>query len=470
MLVTELEKAKTEFKIYAKKQEYGKSVNLGDDIIIDTENVIYIENGSNYYTYTFNIKREGAPENAPLENLVLSPLTDGTYKEFIVSYNLTPQEKQIIMSGGFLDTKDKSTITELGTGVYPGLLSKDQNCYWEPITIDIPCASPDDLHMPGQACNLTGANGPQKMTVFVFICKGGDPVGGGWEYGGSGSNGNGGGASGNEDPYEGNYNEAPCSPNGVLTGPQIPNDNTGTGLCGGGVPTLPNLPDPEEDPCEKTKALLEDSALTEKVGTLKEQSKIKGDNSGEKGFNVNLDGTTGGIITGEKHSVHLGDEAGKQGGYHNHTPDGIKMHSPPDILKMLNYSLAQPNGNISNGFLGMVGSEECSTCPDGYKYHNYIIRFSGNSQELVKFIFDTNWDEDALDKDYEDREDLMRDNPLYVDEYGRLNNNGLQKLFFETLKNMKMEGKVTLQKIEDNGSVQNIVLDNAGNPSPIPCP
>lgn len=130
MLVTELEKAKTEFKIYTKKQEYGKSVNFGDDIIIDTENVIYIENGSNYYTYTFNIKREGAPEDAPLENLVLSPLTDGTYKEFIVSYNLTPQEKQTIMSGGFLDTKDKSTITELGIGVYPGLLSKEQNCYW----------------------------------------------------------------------------------------------------------------------------------------------------------------------------------------------------------------------------------------------------------------------------------------------------------------------------------------------------
>ncbi len=41
MLVTELEKAKTEFKIYAKRQQYDKSVNSGDDIITDTENGIH---------------------------------------------------------------------------------------------------------------------------------------------------------------------------------------------------------------------------------------------------------------------------------------------------------------------------------------------------------------------------------------------------------------------------------------------
>ena len=38
MLVSELEKEKTEFKIYAKRQQYDKSVNFGDDIIRDTEN------------------------------------------------------------------------------------------------------------------------------------------------------------------------------------------------------------------------------------------------------------------------------------------------------------------------------------------------------------------------------------------------------------------------------------------------
>lgn len=137
---------------------------------------------------------------------------------------------------------------------------------------------------------------------------------------------------------------------------------------------------------------------------------------------------------------------------------------------MLHYALSQPSGNISNGFLGMVGSEVCNTCPGGYKYHNYIIRFSGTLQELGSFVNQTNWDEDALNEYFGDREWEMRDNPLYTNEYGKLNSNGLQKLFFDTLKNMGVEGKINLQKVEDNGSVQNIVLDDTGNPSPIPCP
>lgn len=225
------------------------------------------------------------------------------------------------------------------------------------------------------------------------------------------------------------------------------------------------------DPCEKTKAISTDPAVKAKVGTLKEQSKIKGDNSGEKGFNVNLDGTTGGIIPGEKHSVDLGSEAGKQGGYHNHTPDGIKMHSPPDILKMLNYALAQPNGNLSHGFLGFVGSEKCSTCPDGYKYHNYIIRFSGNSQELEKFIFHTNWDKKALGNDYQKRENNLLSNSAYTDNDGEsLNQKGLEKLFFDTLKGMNMEGKVNLQRVDNDGTIQNIILDNNNQPTAIPCP
>lgn len=231
------------------------------------------------------------------------------------------------------------------------------------------------------------------------------------------------------------------------------------------------LPNPK-DPCAKTKTLLEDPVVTEKVGTLKEQSKIKKGQPGygEKAFEINNDGTSSGMIDGEEHLVRVGSTVGKQGVYHNHTPDGIKMPSPPDIIKMLHYALSQPNGNISNGFLGMAGSEVCSTCPGGYKYHNYIIRFSGTLQELGKLVNQTNWNYDALNEYFGDREWEMRDNPLYTNEYGKLNSNGLQKLFFDTLKNMGVEGKINLQRVEDNGSVQNIVLDNTGNPTPIPCP
>ncbi|MFN4363307.1 hypothetical protein [Chryseobacterium hispalense] len=84
-----------------------KTVNYGNGISIDTDDVTYIENGPGYHTYTFNIKRENAPADTPVENLVLSPLTDGTYRELLFSYNLSLHEKQILMNGGFVDTKIK---------------------------------------------------------------------------------------------------------------------------------------------------------------------------------------------------------------------------------------------------------------------------------------------------------------------------------------------------------------------------
>lgn len=77
-LLSELSESK---KILAKKipnNASGKTVNFGDTISIDTEHVILIENGPNYHTYTFNIKRLNPQPNDPVENLVLTPLPDGT--------------------------------------------------------------------------------------------------------------------------------------------------------------------------------------------------------------------------------------------------------------------------------------------------------------------------------------------------------------------------------------------------------
>ncbi|MCD1116211.1 hypothetical protein [Chryseobacterium turcicum] len=201
----------------------------------------------------------------------------------------------------------------------------------------------------------------------------------------------------------------------------------------------------------------------EKVETLKAQSKI----GGEKGFNIKADGTTSSIINGGEHQVDLGSEAGWQGGYHNHTPTGIKMLS----LKLLNYALAQPNGDFGDAFFGMFGSEECSTCPDGYKYHNYIIRFNGTSQELEKYLFQTTWDKVALSKDYQKRENSLSNNSAYTDNDGKsLNQKGLEKLFFDTLKGMNMDGKVNLQRVDNEGIIQNITLDNNNQPTATPCP
>jgi hypothetical protein len=224
----------------------------------------------------------------------------------------------------------------------------------------------------------------------------------------------------------------------------------------------------EENPCDKAKDILASPEVQANITSLKEQSKI----GGEKGFNIKADGTSSAMITGGKHHVDMGSELGWQGGYHNHTPDGIKIFSPPDILKLLNYAISQPMGNFSDAYFGVVASEPCTNCPGGYKYHNYIIRFNGTSQELEKYLYQTIWDKDDLSRTYRDAKYELSKNSSYTDNlYEKLNSNGLQKLFFDTLKNMGMEGKVSLQRIEDNGTVQNIIQESNGNNTiAVPCP
>lgn len=211
--------------------------------------------------------------------------------------------------------------------------------------------------------------------------------------------------------------------------------------------------------------MLTNPQVQAKINELKDQSKLLSSdpNSGEVGYKFNADGTPSPKIIGGKHEVSLGSTVGYQGGYHNHTT-GIKMLAPADIAKLLQFAISQPNGNISDGYMGMIGSEPCSSCPGGYRYYHYIINFTGTSQELANYLYSSNWDLNILKKDFEEKEGILAGNPLYVDQLGNnLNNNGLEKLFFDTLKKMGMEDKVDLQRIENNGTIQNITLNSDGN-------
>jgi len=117
-VIPELEKAEVGIEAISKKNAQGKTVNFGNGMTINTDDVIYMENGPNYHTYTFNIKRENALADAPLENLLLVPLPDGTYKEFLIEYNLTAQKKQKIIAGIGVNTNGKTQITELAKGSF----------------------------------------------------------------------------------------------------------------------------------------------------------------------------------------------------------------------------------------------------------------------------------------------------------------------------------------------------------------
>lgn len=90
-LLPELGKAEKEVE----KQQLniqGKLVNVGNGIIIDTDEVIYIENGPDFHTYTFSVIRENMSVNAPVENLLLTPQPDGTYRTFHIVLNLSESD------------------------------------------------------------------------------------------------------------------------------------------------------------------------------------------------------------------------------------------------------------------------------------------------------------------------------------------------------------------------------------------
>ncbi|MGO4710907.1 hypothetical protein AB4Y90_17720, partial [Chryseobacterium sp. 2TAF14] len=118
-------------------------------VSIDTDNVIYIENGPDFYTYTFRIDRENAPADASVENLVLSPLSDGSWKEELVTYNLTAQEKQTMLAGGAVDLKGKITKELLQSGTYsPEIMNRGslENCYWITYSYYTTCSGGEHSH------------------------------------------------------------------------------------------------------------------------------------------------------------------------------------------------------------------------------------------------------------------------------------------------------------------------------------
>lgn len=229
-LLPELEQVENMFKTFSKSNAQGKLVNYGEGVSIDTESVIYIENGPNYHTYTFNIIRDNALPTNPVENLVLTPLTDGTYKELLVFYNLTIQEKQILLNGGLVNTKGKTTITELSQGTYTPLSKGMTACGWQETYTMMGCSDVHDgvsTHNSGNTETWGSCTADRKPGLYMTMVYKCDFIFTGNETGG-------------EEYGPGDENTEPCNGNGVATNPTDPNTNIGEGGCSG-VVTIPTL-------------------------------------------------------------------------------------------------------------------------------------------------------------------------------------------------------------------------------------
>ncbi|MXS70989.1 hypothetical protein GSF70_07145 [Flavobacteriaceae bacterium W22] len=269
-----LEEAQARFKEIGKVNLSGRTVNYANGVSINTKSVIYIENGANFHTYTFHIERQNAPADAPLENLLLVPETDGSYKEFLVTYALTAQEKEKVKNREPVNTKGKTTITELAKGSFnPGgsLLNARTTCSWTDVTIVYGCSqinksTGQSVHNETNMSdwhNCTAETKPMAVTAGVWNCvpeKEDNYLSPG---SGSGSGGPGGGEN----------TDAGTPPNQCTS---IATDPTQIGLvdadgCIIGMPSQPNNPDQQDDrtPCQILKDNAENPEIQSKIDTLK---------------------------------------------------------------------------------------------------------------------------------------------------------------------------------------------------------
>lgn len=296
----------------------------------------------------------------------MSPLTNGSYERFLVTYHLTEQDKHTLKAGGLVNTEGKTEIDYLEDSQTPtDQTSNAQDCKWEDVTIWVPYGA--DLHTGDDPCNDPVKS--YSITVAVLKCTNiSDPNqpgnGGGPTSGDTGGDGGGDGESPPTDPCNDNDPDIP-------TGPQSP--NTGFRKPCVGVPTIANYEVVEEsglnNPCQKTKTLMANQNMQTSITQLKTNATS---GSGEQGFKASKTGEPSPIIQGGAHNVDFGDKTGYAGGYHNHTGIGIPMLSPPDINQLLGFARAQGNnGDPTLAFVGMVA-------PNGM---HYIIRFTGTYQD-----------------------------------------------------------------------------------------
>ncbi|CAD7798561.1 hypothetical protein CHRY9390_00354 [Chryseobacterium aquaeductus] len=450
-LVPAIEQVENNFGDQSQSNLQGRIVNYGNGISIDTDDVIYLQKGPDFHSYTFRINHENAPANAPIENLVISSRPDGTWKEVLVTYYLTPQEKQNMLSGVSVDFTGKVTHDVLQNGTYSSAIMQQDvlNCHLEISTYYTRCGESDDHHNGEKTGAEKGPCRSETPSVLVVSlvrkCTVALPVDTGLgENGEDGGNG----------------------PGGLSNNP--PEETT----------TAPNVP-VRNNPCNKTKAMLQRPNVQQGITGIKAQAlqTISNVNAGEIGFKEKKDGTVVPADVNSSHKVVFNDVTDSNGGYHNHTATGTHMFSPPDIDALLGFAAAQSlQDGAGNAYLGMIAGEWCNCPPDNVQYIHYVIRYTGAAADLgTGNTHDyTPAQMKQFEKDYRKIIRELTDTNLNGNTYiknaaGDLNEKGLEKLFFETLKSMNLNGKVNLQRIE-NGNVNIVTLDSNGMPTGTPCP
>jgi hypothetical protein len=233
-----------------------------------------------------------------------------------------------------------------------------------------------------------------------------------------------------------------------------------------------------QTPCEKTKNILDKPQVQQIINDVKTQAlkTLSDTNAGELGFKEKKDGTIAPADINASHKVVYNDVTDGYGGYHNHTALGTHMFSPPDIADtLLGFAAAQDN--VSDAYFGMIAAEWCNCPPSNKQYIHYVMQYTGPAADIGtggSYNF-TQVQVNQFISDYlsiiKDLTNKSLNGTTYIkNNAGDLNEKGLEKLFFETLTVMGMDGKVNLQRIGPSGTVFNVNLDSNNMPVATPCP
>lgn len=136
----------------------------------------------------------------------------------------------------------------------------------------------------------------------------------------------------------------------------------------------------------------------------------------------------------------------------------VKIFSPADINTFISYLHNAKNNNIpfSNVFGGMLAENGCQTC-----YNIYQIQYNGDGADLPTEYTKAQGDELRLE--------YGRQAQKYVTDDGIVEQSTLQRLFFYFANKMNLKN-VVLMKIDKNGNVKKIELNENGDPVEIQCP
>lgn len=166
------------------------------DFYINTDYATYIESeNGNYHSYTFPLFRDVYTSN--IENLIFSLNPDGSYKTVLITYNLTPEEKEKIINGVSVNLEDKISSIEIdGTSLESNIFGKEfyaggiGDCLGYVVTETSYCG----CNEPSHATNLTGCQCIETTYDREYFGCGGS--GGGGTTTGTGTTGSGTGTSG----------------------------------------------------------------------------------------------------------------------------------------------------------------------------------------------------------------------------------------------------------------------------------